>query len=239
MKLLPLVASLALSMMTGLACAQAAATTTTTAGAIPAPFKTAIAATSYAVGADMVRNFKAQNVAFDMEQLVHGINDASGGKMLMTEVDIKRLVVELENDVRRKMVSARKAEGEANLKISEEFLKTSAARPGVMTLPSGLQYKVEKMGTGSKPGEDATVVANFKGTLPDGTVFDSSEPGKPVMIKLSQVIVGWREALKLMPAGSKWELTLPSSLAYGERGAGRTIGPNLALRFEVEVVEVR
>lgn len=232
----PLLASLALSLAVGLTYAQAPSAT----GTVPAPFKSAMAASSYAVGADMVRNFRAQNVGFDLEQLVQGIRDASGaGKLQMSEADIKRLVVELEGDVRRKMATARKAEGEANLRVSEEFLKTNAARPGVLTLPSGLQYKVEKMGTGAKPTEDSTVVANFKGSLPDGTVFDSSEPGKPVMIKLAQVIVGWREALKLMPAGSKWELTLPASLAYGERGAGKTIGPNLALRFDVEVLEVR
>jgi FKBP-type peptidyl-prolyl cis-trans isomerase FklB len=229
------VVSVALSMAAISAHAQAVPT-------IPAPFKTDVAAKSYAVGADMVRNFKAQSVMFDPEQLVRGITDASGsgsGKMVMSDADIKRLVTELETDVRKKMVAARKAEGEANLKTSEEFLKASAARPGVITLASGVQYTVEKMGTGQKPGDDSTVVANFKGTLPDGTVFDSSEPGKPVMIKVSQVIAGWREALKLMPAGSKWELTLPASVAYGERGAGRVIGPNQALRFEVEIVEIR
>lgn len=207
---------------------------------VPAPFKTEIAAKSYAVGADMVRNFKAQSVTFDVEQLVRGITDASGGgKLQLSDSDVKRLVSELETDVRKKMVVARKAEGEANLKTSEEFLKASAARPGVITLPSGVQYKVEKMGTGQKPGDDSTVVANFKGTLPDGTVFDASESGKPLMIKLSQVIPGWRESLKLMPTGSKWELTLPASQAYGERGAGRVIGPNQALRFDVEIVEIR
>ena len=188
----------------------------------------------------MVRNFKAQSVTFDVEQLVRGITDASGGgKLQLSDSDVKRLVSELETDVRKKMVVARKAEGEANLKTSEEFLKASAARPGVITLPSGVQYKVEKMGTGQKPGDDSTVVANYKGTLPDGTVFDASESGKPLMIKLSQVIPGWREALKLMPTGSKWELTLPASQAYGERGAGRVIGPNQALRFDVEIVEIR
>ena len=233
MKFNYLLVSVAMGVVAISAHAQAVAT-------IPAPFKTDVAAKSYAVGADMVRNFKAQSVTFDPEQLVRGITDASGGgKMVMSDADIKRLVTELETDVRKKMVAARKAEGEANLKTSEEFLKTSAARPGVITLASGVQYTVEKMGTGQKPGDDSTVVANFKGTLPDGTVFDSSEPGKPVMIKVSQVIPGWREALKLMPAGSKWELTLPASLAYGERGAGRVFGPNQALRFEVEVVEIR
>ena len=220
--------------------AKPAAITVVPGKAIPEPFKSELAAQSYAVGVDMVRNFKAQNVTFDLEQLLRGISDTSkGGKSLLSDADVKRLVSELETDVRKKMAVTRKAEGEANLKSSEEFLKTSAARPGVIALPSGVQYKVEKMGNGPKPGDESTIVANYKGSLPDGTVFDASEPGKPLVMKLSQVIPGWREALKLMPTGSKWELTLPASQAYGERGAGRLIGPNQALRFDVEIVEVR
>lgn len=208
--------------------------------ATPAPFKTPLEATSYAVGADMVRNFKSQNVSFDQAQLIQGIKDASAdGKLLLSDTDVRRLVTTLETEVRNKMIAARKAEGEANLKKSEEFLKANAARPGVVSLPSGVQYLAVKTGTGPKPGDDSTVIANFTGTLPDGSVFDASEKGKPVTIKLSQVIPGWREALKLMPAGSKWELTLPPSQAYGERGAGRVVGPNQVLRFDVEVVEVR
>lgn len=208
---------------------------------VPAPFKTALEATSYAVGADMVRNFKAQDVAFDLTQLIQGINDATsnGKKLLLSDADVKRLVTGLELDVRSKMIAAHKVEADANLKKSAEFLKSNGARPGVVTLASGVQYLPEKTGTGPKPVDDSTVIANFTGTLPDGTIFDASEKGKPVSVKLSQVIPGWREALKLMPAGSKWELTLPPSQAYGERGAGRVVGPNQVLRFDVEVLEVR
>jgi FKBP-type peptidyl-prolyl cis-trans isomerase FklB len=228
----------ALSLLSGTSYSQSAAPAKP--GATSSAFKTPLEATSYAVGVDMVRNFKAQNVSFDQAQLIQGIKDASaGGKLLMGDAEVKQLVSSLETDVRNKMVSARKAEGEANLKKTEEFLKANGARPGVVTLASGLQYKIEKVGTGPKAVEESSVVANYKGSLADGSVFDASEPGKPVTLKVAQVVTGWKEALKLMPAGSKWELVLPPSLAYGERGAGRVIGPNQALRFELEVLEVR
>lgn len=207
---------------------------------VPAPFKTALEATSYAVGVDMVRNFKSQSVSFDQTQLIQGIKDASAGdKVLLSDADVRSLVSTLEGEVRTRMMAARKVEADANLIRSEAFLQSNGARADVVTLGSGVQYRIKKAGQGSTPGDDATVLANFKGMLVDGTVFDASEPGKPAAIKLAQVIPGWREALKRMPAGSTWEITLPPNLAYGERGAGRVIGPNQALRFDVELVEIR
>lgn len=239
MKLSILAAATALSLLSSISYAQSAAPAKPAAAA-PSPFKTPLEATSYAVGVDMVRNFKAQSVSFDQAQLIQGIKDATaGGKLLMGDAEVKQLVVGLETDVRNKMVAARKSEGEANLKKTDEFLKANAAKSGVVTLASGLQYRIEKTGTGAKANDESSVLVNYKGSLPDGSVFDASEPGKPVTLKVAQVVTGWKEALKLMPAGSKWELVLPPSLAYGERGAGRVIGPNQALRFELEVLEVR
>jgi FKBP-type peptidyl-prolyl cis-trans isomerase FklB len=207
---------------------------------VPGGFRTSLEATSYAVGADMVRNFKAQDVSFDQAQLIQGIKDAAAGdKLLLNESEVKTLVSALESDVRTKMAAARKAEGEANLVKSEAFLQRNAAQPQVVTLGSGLQYKVKKAGQGPSPKDDSTVVANYKGMLMDGTIFDASQPGKPVSIALTQAIPGWREALKKMQIGSVWELVLPPNLAYGERGAGRVIGPNQALRFEIELLEIR
>ena len=207
---------------------------------VPAPFKSDLEATSYAVGVDMVRNFKLQDVQFDEKQLMNGIRDASGkGTPLLSEAEVKRLVSTLENSVRSKMMAARKAEGETNQKLSDAYLKSNASLPGVNTLPNGVQYKVLHAGSGPKPTDDSAVVVNFKGMLVDGTVFDASPAGQPITVKPTQVIPGWKEALKMMPAGSKWELAVPANQAYGERGAGRVIGPNQALRFEVEVVEVR
>ena len=239
MRLSTFAVAASLVLLAGSAHAQTAAPAKAVA-ATPSSFKTPLEATSYAVGVDMVRNFKSQNVSFDQAQLIQGIKDASaGGKLLLGDAEVKQLVSALETDVRTKMLAARKAESEANLKKSDEFLKANAARAGVVTLASGLQYRIERTGTGPKAVDESTVLANYKGTLADGTVFDASEPGKPVTLKLSQTVPGWREALKLMPTGSKWELTLPPALAYGERGAGRVIGPNQVLRFELELVEVR
>jgi FKBP-type peptidyl-prolyl cis-trans isomerase FklB len=230
MKLKYPIACLALSLMATAAGAQTA----------PPPFKTPLEATSYAVGADMVRNFKAQGAAFDLDQIIRGMKEAAaGGKLLLPDAEIKRLVSELETQVRLKMMAARKAEGEANQKKSADFLKAYATKPGVVALPSGVQYLVLKAGTGPKPGEASTVLAHYRAMLPDGTVFDSSAAGSPASINLAEAIPGWREALKLMPAGSKWQLAVPAQSAYGERGAGRAVGPQQALLFEVELVEVR
>lgn len=226
--------SLAIVFYVGVAMAQ------TPAQSAPGGFRTPLEATSYAVGADMVRNFKSQNVSFDPAQLIQGIKDATAGdKLQLSDAEIKSLVSTLETDVRTKMAAARKAEGEANLLKSEAFLQRNAAMPQVVVLPSGLQYKVKKPGQGLSPKDESTVLANYKGMLIDGTVFDATQPGRPVSITLAQTIPGWREALKQMQVGAAWEIVLPPNLAYGERGAGRVIGPNQALKFELELLEIR
>jgi len=230
MKLKPLALCLAFTVFGGSSYAQQVAS----------PFKTAQEATGYAIGVDMVQNFKNQGVPFDLAQLIHGLKDAAGGgKLLLSDAEVKRLVGELETEVRAKLIVARKAEGEANQKKSDDFLKANAAKPGVVSLPSGLQYLLLKAGTGAKPKDESSVLANYSGMLADGTVFDASPNGQPAAFKVNGVIPGWREALKLMPAGSTWRLFVPPKLAYGERGAGRVIGPNQVLQFEVELVEVK
>ena len=230
MKIKRICLSIALTLLAGAALAQTTSS----------PFKTPLEATGYAVGVDMVRNFKSQGVTFDIEQLIHGLRDASSGATLaLSDSEVRRLVSELETDVRTKMVAVRKQEGETNMKAGAEYLAANAKKPGVTTTPSGLQYVVLKAGTGRKPTDESSVVANYSGQLIDGTTFDASQPGSPVTFKVGGVIPGWREALKLMPQGSKWQLTIPAALAYGERGAGRNIGPNQTLRFDVELVEVK
>ena len=128
---------------------------------------------------------------------------------------------------------------EMNIKAGEEFLAINGKRPGVVTLPSGLQYEILKEGNGAKPKATDQVKCHYHGTLIDGTVFDSSvERGQPATFGVNQVIPGWVEALQLMPVGSKWKLFIPSNLAYGPAGAGQTIEPNSTLVFEVEILDI-
>ena len=137
-----------------------------------------------------------------------------------------------DNDLNPNAMNNNKAESEA-------FLAANADKPGVTTLPSGLQYEVITAGTGQKPTLRSSVTTHYHGTLPNGTVFDSSyQRGQPATFPVNGVIAGWTEALQLMPEGSKWRLYIPSDLAYGKRGAGRDIGPDAALVFDVELLKV-
>src|SRR5271169_989304 len=149
-------------------------------------------------------------------------------------------MVALQADLRKKGEEKMLVQGEANKKQGDAFLAENKTKEGVVTLPSGLQYKILKEGTGPKPTASDTVVTNYRGTLLNGTVFDSSyKRGQPATFGVGQVIKGWTEALQLMPTGSKWQLFIPPALAYGERGAGADIGPNATLIFEVELLSIQ
>jgi FKBP-type peptidyl-prolyl cis-trans isomerase FklB len=139
-----------------------------------------------------------------------------------------------------RQAEAAKIAGEKNKQEGEAFLAANKGKPGVVTLPSGLQYKIVKEGTGKKPTIDDTVVCNYRGTLIDGTEFDSSyKRNETATFPVKGVIKGWTEVLQLMPVGSTWQVFIPPSLAYGERGAGNSIGPNATLVFEVELVAIK
>lgn len=140
----------------------------------------------------------------------------------------------------QEMSSKMKNLAEKNTKEGEAFLEANKKKSGVITLPSGLQYKILKEGNGAKPTATQTVKCHYRGTLIDGKEFDSSyKRGEPTEFPVGGVIKGWTEALQLMPVGSKWELYIPSTLAYGERGAGQTIGPNAVLIFEIELLSIK
>jgi len=195
----------------------------------------------YSIGVSMGNGLKANAPDADFDAVVQGLKDAvSGGKLLLTEQEMKEVLAGLQKELMEKQAERTKQIAEKNKKEGEEFLAANKTKEGVKTLPSGLQYKVIKDGTGKIPTENDSVVCNYRGTLVGGTEFDSSyKRGQPATFPVKGVIPGWTEALKLMKEGSKWELFIPSSLAYGERGAGNTIGPNATLIFEIELISVK
>jgi FKBP-type peptidyl-prolyl cis-trans isomerase FklB len=197
---------------------------------------------NYAVGVNMIGNFKQQGIDIDLDMVIQGMKDAfSGGKLLLTDDELRKAISQYHIKVRQMQAKTTTMTAEGNKKEGEAFLSENMKREGVVTLPSGLQYKILKAGDGRKPADSDTVECHFRGTLVNGTEFDSSyRTGQPATFKVTAVMPGWREALKLMPAGSKWQLVIPSHLAYGNRGkAGSIIGPNTALIFEVELLAVK
>jgi FKBP-type peptidyl-prolyl cis-trans isomerase FklB len=196
---------------------------------------------SYGMGVSVARNFKQQGIEIDADLVVKGLRDElSGAKLLMTEEDLTNTMREFQAELRQKQARARKLAAEENKKAGTVFLAENKKKEGVVTLPSGLQYKILKKGTGKKPKETDTVEVHYRGTLIKGTEFDSSlRTGQPTTLQLTGVIPGWKEALKRMPVGSKWQLFIPPQLAYGERGSGSDIGPNSTLIFEVELLTIK
>jgi FKBP-type peptidyl-prolyl cis-trans isomerases 1 len=196
---------------------------------------------SYSIGMDIGGNLKRGSIEVDPDLLAKGLKDTyGGGKTLLTEDEARQTL-----EVAQKALMAKKAEtmqkqSEKNKADGEKFLAENAKKAGVKTLPSGLQYKVITPGKGKTPKASDTVTVHYKGTLIDGTEFDSSyKRGEPASFPVSGVIPGWVEAIQLMKEGAKWQLFIPPNLAYGERGAGRDIGPNATLLFEVELISVK
>jgi FKBP-type peptidyl-prolyl cis-trans isomerase len=208
---------------------------------------------SYALGMNMWANLNGllhrDEIDIDPNIVLQGIKDSmAGSKLLLTEAEERAVLTELQKQVMAKQRDAMvkedekmKAAAEPNRKEGEAFLAANKTKEGVVTLPSGLQYKVLTEGNGPKPTVTDTVVCNYRGTLINGTEFDSSSKhGGPATFQLGRVIRGWTEALQSMPVGSKWQLFIPSDLAYGERGTpGGDIGPNATLIFEVELISIQ
>lgn len=196
---------------------------------------------SYAIGVDIGTNMKKQMVEVDPDLLARGLKDVfAGNKTLLTEEEVRAVLSSYQQEMRAKQAEAAKKAGEKNKLEGDTFLAGNKTKEGVLTLESGLQYKVLKQGDGPKPTADDTVECQYRGTLIDGTEFDSSyKRNQPATFPVKGVIKGWTEALQLMPVGSKWQLFLPANLAYGDRGAGPTIGPNATLIFEVELLAIK
>ena len=196
---------------------------------------------SYALGMNLATQFKQDGIEIEPNAMAQALKDTlSGGKLLMTEDEARAVLTQWQTEMRAKQGEKMKQASDANKKEGEAFLEANKAKEGVVTLASGLQYKIITAGTGPKPAASDTVVCNYRGTLINGTEFDSSyKRGEPTSFPVGGVIRGWTEALQLMPVGSKWQLFIPSALAYGERGAGNDIGPGATLIFEVELISIQ
>ena len=210
--------------------------------------KTDVEKTSYAIGIDVVRTLKQQGIDIDPQFLAAAIRDAgTGGQLQMTPEQMQATLGQLQQAQQTKrqaqmakVQEARKAAGETNVVEGKKFLDENKGKPGVTTLADGLQYKVLTEGTGPVPKATDTVTVNYRGTLINGTEFDSSyKRNEPATFPVGGVIKGWTEILQLMKTGSKYQVFIPADLAYGERGAGQDIGPNATLIFDVELLSIQ
>jgi FKBP-type peptidyl-prolyl cis-trans isomerase FklB len=205
------------------------------------PAMTAQQKLAYSLGADLGKTFRQQGVMVDAQAFGRGFADAlAGGALAMTAEEMTATIQAFQQEMVAKQQEYMQAQAAANKKAADAFFQANKGKPGVTTLPSGLQYKVLTEGTGPTPTATDTVTVHYRGMLLDGTEFDSSYArGEPASLPVNSVIKGWTEALQLMKVGSKWQLFIPPELAYGERGAGRVIAPNQGLVFEVELLGIQ
>lgn len=196
---------------------------------------------SYSIGYDIGATFKKQNIDLNTDALMSGLKEGLAGKEgTLSKEERDKTLEAFQKEMMEKQVAASKEAATKNAAEGEKFLAENKKKEGVKTTDSGLQYKVLKEGSGPSPKETDTVVTNYKGTLLDGTEFDSSyKRNEPATFPVNRVIKGWTEALQLMKPGAKYQLFIPATLAYGERGAGREIGPNATLIFEVELLSIK
>jgi len=195
---------------------------------------------SYSFGQNIGNSLKRQETNVNLDMVFKGIKDVlSGGTPLLTEQESMDAIKAFQQEKRTKQEETRKQQAEENIKTGEKFLAENAKKEGIIVLPSGLQYKIITTGKGKTPTADDTVKTHYRGTLIDGTEFDSSySRNEPAVFPVKRVIPGWTEALQLMKEGDKWQLFIPSKLAYGENGAGGKIGPNATLVFDIELISI-
>lgn len=222
-----------------------AKTTAKTAAPAPLTLTTDKQKASYAIGADIgggiAKSLERNDIQVDSAILIRAFKDAfSGAKLQMADDEIKAVLTKVQKDSRAAQEAKAKTAGDDNKKQGNAFLAANKSKEGVVTLPDGLQYKVIKQGDGPKPTPTDSVECNYRGTLIDGKEFDSSyKRGQPATFGVGQVIKGWTEILQLMPVGSKYQVFVPSDLAYGPRAAGADIGPNATLIFEIELLSIK
>ncbi len=195
---------------------------------------------SYTIGVNIGQDFKSQSMDVDPDVLLLGLKDVLAGKELqLSEEEMIKEIQAFQEEMQAKLVAEMEAKATSNQAEGEAFLAENAKKEGVVVTESGLQYKVIEAGEGDSPGPEDVATVHYRGTLIDGTQFDSSyDRGEPATFPVGGVIAGWTEALQLMKPGAKWQLFIPADLAYGPRGAGQDIGPNATLLFDVELISV-
>ncbi len=197
---------------------------------------------SYSIGVDLGSTIQSKGISINVPAMAQGINDGISGdstKLLLKPEEMKEVLAMFQKNMMAKATAQFESLAKDNQTKGSEFLKANKDKPGVVTLPSGLQYKIVTEGKGPKPKATDTVTVEYKGTLINGTEFDSTDAsGKPATFALNQVIRGWTEGLQLMPVGSTWEFYVPSQLAYGSRSVGNVIGPNETLIFTVKLISI-
>ncbi|MBE0543711.1 MAG: FKBP-type peptidyl-prolyl cis-trans isomerase [Verrucomicrobia bacterium] len=206
------------------------------------PFKDEKEKASYAVGLNLGSNWKRQDIDLDFDQVLRGLKDTRpDAQPLLTEEEAREVLTKFQQQIMAAQQEKRRVQGEKNKQAGAAFLAENKSKPGVKTLENGLQYKVITEGSGDIPKREDTVTVKYRGTLIDGTEFDSSEkaPNGTATFRVNGVIRGWTEALTQMKVGSKWQLVIPPDLAYGERGSGPNIGPESTLIFDVELLSVQ
>ncbi|MCG8379554.1 MAG: FKBP-type peptidyl-prolyl cis-trans isomerase [Proteobacteria bacterium] len=192
---------------------------------------------SYAMGVFFGQSVSRQDMDLDITAFMQAVEDIlKGSELKLSRSEMQQIL----SDYQKKEQEQRVAQANDNKQNGIKYLEQNKKKDGVVALPNGLQYKIIKEGKGKKPAIDDTVIVHYRGTLIDGTEFDSSfSRGQPAELGVNRVIKGWQEALQLMPVGSKWQLAIPSDLAYGERGAGGVIGPNSTLLFDIELIDIK
>jgi FKBP-type peptidyl-prolyl cis-trans isomerase len=195
---------------------------------------------SYSIGSSIGTNLRKESPNIDMNLLIQGLKTSVAGETtVLSEKEIRQVMADYQTKLRQQSMATRQKATLDNKKAGEAFLAEYQAKPGVLATPSGVLYKVIKPGTGNKPTDADQVEVVYRGTLTNGKEFDATEPGRPATLRVGSLITGWKQALAMMPVGSKWQIVVPPQLAYAERGVGNDIGPNEVLVFEVELVAIK
>jgi FKBP-type peptidyl-prolyl cis-trans isomerase FklB len=195
---------------------------------------------SYSIGASIGTNLKRESPNLNLDLLIQGLKtNLAGQPSLLSEKEIRQVMSDYQTKLRQQNLASRQKATLDNKKSGDAFLADFKSKAGVQSAPNGLLYKIIKQGTGSKPTDTDQVEVAYRGALTNGKTFDLTEPGRPATLRVASLIPGWKQALAMMPVGSKWQVVVPSELAYGERGVGADIGPNEVLVFDMELIAIK